>query len=747
MTTYNTGNPVPSGDARDRFDNSETLDEVVTSSGLTTVTRTGKTIKTLAGQQNDFSQMLDSFGFSLAGEYAAGLVIVSHQQYVEVNGQPYVLKSTTPVPYNITGDWATESVNFKLAGDELLRTQLAGPDGAKLVYDGSRSVHDALLSVGTSVAAGDGATNDMSKLVAAIAASGNVTFAQSSVPYSFKSHVTVTLTRDTVIDFAGQLSQWTNGQIIIKSPTITTGLTLTANVARAATVLPLSSAAGVQRGDLVYITTTIKPSSDWNDTKKDCVLVTSVSGNSVTLADPLNFHYTTADAGLSIRVYRPFKLELRNLNSLLIASDSDPTPYVQIQAEGIHGLTIEKPVIRGQLPFNRDANPYRVGIQTITCRTVKIVEPTYEGMSYQIGIYGGTRYITETLVNSNYCHHGHADVGDWSSDYWVENVTGVDNYQTMSTHPVIRAYARRIDVFNDYGLSNWRSVGGGIESVTIRSTVDDTAELPQYQNAVMNAGYEYLYDDADFYFRGVDMRMPNRVTKATLGIRFGRTAEISDVKCNDFITSFGGRDQVKQLIVGTGNRIGALSARTPGSSLTLCPARIDFDTPLDARLIAGVYHVNPREQMVNHSNGRLACRGSVFTSRATASPVATSLRLHVNAFSSQSQVNIVNGRLKLFATVAHSSSGAFSTQEKDFNFSFTVQDTSALYFPTTAIYTSGLSGQPGEGVVITISAPTFAGVTQIGAGDNYIEVPITLTAAGSSPVFSLSYELEIDVVS
>ena len=55
MTTYNTGNPVPSGDARDRFDNTETLDEVVSGSNLTAVTRIGKTIKTLAGQQQDFN--------------------------------------------------------------------------------------------------------------------------------------------------------------------------------------------------------------------------------------------------------------------------------------------------------------------------------------------------------------------------------------------------------------------------------------------------------------------------------------------------------------------------------------------------------------------------------------------------------------------------------------------------------------------------------------------------------------------
>lgn len=48
MTTYNSGNPVPSPDPRDRYDNSQTLDEFANSDADTTVTRTGKGIYTLA---------------------------------------------------------------------------------------------------------------------------------------------------------------------------------------------------------------------------------------------------------------------------------------------------------------------------------------------------------------------------------------------------------------------------------------------------------------------------------------------------------------------------------------------------------------------------------------------------------------------------------------------------------------------------------------------------------------------------
>lgn len=91
MTTYNTGNPVPSGDARDRFDNTQTLDELINSLATETITRTGRNLLTYEGMsaQFNFSQaqrseifkaFLDASGFSSLGEYAAGISIVSHSQ-------------------------------------------------------------------------------------------------------------------------------------------------------------------------------------------------------------------------------------------------------------------------------------------------------------------------------------------------------------------------------------------------------------------------------------------------------------------------------------------------------------------------------------------------------------------------------------------------------------------------------------------------------------------------------------------
>lgn len=171
MTTYNTGNPVPSADARDRYDNSQTLDEVVNGDSASYETRTGKQVISLGGmnsrfnnaqdereadfnlsqeeKQESFQKFLDGTGWSSLGAYGAGVVITSHTQTIDYQGQPYQLKPSIPAsldaPYITTGVWATEGVNFKLVGDNSLRQDLADPSqGARMLAYLERSVYDKL---------------------------------------------------------------------------------------------------------------------------------------------------------------------------------------------------------------------------------------------------------------------------------------------------------------------------------------------------------------------------------------------------------------------------------------------------------------------------------------------------------------------------------------------------------------------------------------------------------------------------
>lgn len=143
MITYNTGNPVPSGNAYDRFDNSQTFDEVVAGSNLTAQTRLGRTVKTLKGFEVDIANALATGVYVEIGDYAAGLVVSGYNQLFRYMGEFYRAEPTTSLPYTLTGVPATDLPLFVSVGDAALRTLLASSAGASNVF-GKRDSLDAV---------------------------------------------------------------------------------------------------------------------------------------------------------------------------------------------------------------------------------------------------------------------------------------------------------------------------------------------------------------------------------------------------------------------------------------------------------------------------------------------------------------------------------------------------------------------------------------------------------------------------
>lgn len=127
MTTYNTGNPVPSGDARDRFDNSQAFDEGMNSASLTFIGRLGQTLQSWAG----------AVGYQVLGDYVDGTVgqftITNYNQVFRRGGEYWRASASTGLPYTTTGNWGTEGSKFVSVGDAVLRSALAADTGATLL--------------------------------------------------------------------------------------------------------------------------------------------------------------------------------------------------------------------------------------------------------------------------------------------------------------------------------------------------------------------------------------------------------------------------------------------------------------------------------------------------------------------------------------------------------------------------------------------------------------------------------------
>lgn len=154
MTTYETGNPVPSTDVRDLLDNAHNFDNFSNGQLDAYADRFGVNRKSLAGMRNDFAAFLASSGFELpALEYvdSSPLLVDRPTQLIFRTGFPdtlYGVKSTETFPITLTGTWATDETKLVVRSDGDLRQDLSDASGASLVGFGVGTVADELSALG-----------------------------------------------------------------------------------------------------------------------------------------------------------------------------------------------------------------------------------------------------------------------------------------------------------------------------------------------------------------------------------------------------------------------------------------------------------------------------------------------------------------------------------------------------------------------------------------------------------------------
>lgn len=200
MTTYNTGNPVPSTEVKDLYDNAENLDSLVNGAAFTHEDRLGVPRKTWAGIEEDFQQFLLNSGYQFIGDYDSGpLNITARNQIFTKDGEFWRAAAALALPYVTIENWAVDQSNFVSVGDAALRQDLAGDAGGSFVETlpaGAGAIRRSLKeridddrTVFDFGAAGDGVTNDDAAFAAFEAAlsAGPVnlfgrTFVVSAVP-------------------------------------------------------------------------------------------------------------------------------------------------------------------------------------------------------------------------------------------------------------------------------------------------------------------------------------------------------------------------------------------------------------------------------------------------------------------------------------------------------------------------------------------------------------------------------------
>ena len=573
-------------------------------------------------------------------------------------------------------------------------------------------------------------------LIHALNVSNNVFWPDFGGTYAIKSQVSKTLTNDVVIDFRGNNINFT-GNVTLIGSVISGTRTLGANAARYATQISLTSATNLAVGDLLFINTSIAVENAWSYTKKDVVKIKSISGTTVELEEGLNFSYTTADSGLSIIAYRPAKATFIRPKFTL----ATVVGQGMFECRGLHNIVIENPVgIGNKTGFVPSTDETRRMFQIDRCYGLRATKCEFTALSYPLLVVGGTRNTVIDGITANFCRHS-AEASDWAKTVSVSNLVASDCYASVSAHPAFDVVYNGVRAQREEYLPNLRCVGFELRNAKMHTVADDTASGPYFQNLVLNSGLTYLHSDADSVFDSVKVDSPNR-TVATLGVSYGRNITVKDSSAVGFQATVLGGITGDISFLGR-NRLNTKNSISHGLQAVRNKVRLQSNPLFNAELISGIYHIDLRNNLVDQQDYFLRCYGAI-AQNVVGEPAVIPVQIHTNAFAEVDNPAVLRGRLKLKAHLRHANAGSYAYLEKDFVFYHQSAATSSVVFPTTAIATSGLQGITNESLAMTVGNISQAGVTQLGASqDFYVQFDVTLSSGRTSPFYGLTYELEL----
>lgn len=570
-----------------------------------------------------------------------------------------------------------------------------------------------------------------------------VSFPKPPVGYRVTANRTITLTGEVWLDFEHNQIEFAGGSLTFTGVQVAVGRTLAGAAARYATAVQLNDVTGILAGDLLLIDTTVDAETGWGHNKKDLIKIKSVNAGTgvVELEEPIQFAYAVADAGLAVSAYRPQRATFRGVNGRISAVGGQ----AMFDLRYLEDVTIEQARGEGTVAFDPPTNELERLFRLLSCWKVTARDSVVRRLSYPFLITAGTRGVLLDGLDAAQCRHAFAP-SDWPKGVLVRNLHASDCYQAIDSHPAFDVVVDGFTIERDSSLSNLRCVRGALRNGSYHTLATDAEFGPYYQSLVPGADVAaYLYADADFEFWNIRASAPNR-TKSIFSLQKGRFLTVEGLVTDkvDMIETF---NTVGTVLWGSRNNMGGRRSPTRkiGGGVRGGGFRTDLPPRLDAYLDTGVYHIDPRREMVDQTNHRVFCRGTI-ARQVAGTPQTFPIRIHTNAFAALDNPSYIIGRLKLIVTARHSNAGAFVTLSKEFNFFHKAVAVSAVTFPLVATATSTPSGQANENQLsLTIANPTQNGGTELGAsGDFWVAIDaLVAMLVVTNPIFDLDYELEM----
>lgn len=585
-------------------------------------------------------------------------------------------------------------------------------------------------SSGTSIASG---------LTTALANSNNIYFPPGD--YYVSGNTTIEVASNAKIDF-GQARLFFAGTASLSiNSTLVASTTLDGAITKDATSCVVASATGIVAGSLLRFFENTVAESTFGAKRNAIVQVRSVSGTTITFAEPIGMPFAT---GITVTVRNPRRLILKSPNVYRVgatAGAGTPGYDGMLQLGYWVGLSITDLTISSDQAYSATGEQDGNGILIDECIGAEVNRVEMSNVSYGISLPNCRNTLIRGIDANNVRHP--VVPGNWSRNSRIENLRSRDCYSTIDSHTAFDTHYRDVRGYSDAGLSNLRCVGGSLTDVDVTTVANDAVSGPFWQNLALTSGHTDFYDNAFFDLDRVRLSAPNRSTDAVISATYGH------VRARDVI-AFAGTASAWASTVGSLEFQNCRNAdRTPWPTNIIRKLPAPVGTGLiDAELDSSVYHINPRKYPVPQTARFLRCSG-LLVAGVTSDATALTVRIHTSCWAGTPIPVRVLGEIRFTMHLTHSNSGSWSNQIKQYGFNHRIASTSGITMPVTPDFVSDLTGVTNESASMTLSAPTQQGVTQLGSGagfDYYTEFTLTLTSGGrTSPIMDVWYDLAMTV--
>ncbi len=651
--------------------------------------------------------------------------IGSTEMTLLMDSQPDDLTASATVPSTLSIEWHQ---GFELDGAYTLTMNGSLIAGKYQIFGSSLTVSGLKKSYpewfGAVV---DGVTDDSSMIT------GNNTFFSSGI-YSIGSNVNISLTEDLHWDFAAnaQLQIEDTKTITISSPLILSTV-LSANATYLDTTITLTSVSGIQSGDIITVTSDTVAETGSNYTKAFTTRIVSIAGSVVTLRDPIHFDYTTAESGLLVEVYRPYKVYMNNLN--FIGKTTSLRVKILFSYCEVH--------LRDVTQTN---NELAYGIHLSGCVDSTIDGLTADGGTYPVLINKSRNIRLKNLayignqVGSNHM----VTIATFTADVYIDGLTGFG--ALIESHPAFNVNYTNVNISCTATYPwNLRSIGGSITNSVIKQigTGYTAAMYIQTVALVDMTPYEnstFLIDNLETDLLGTD---------GVFSVRHGYRIIIKNCKFpDDTIISIGNGaegDKVKDLWLSNNKGEGKLQNRN--HAIVHRDLSCDWSNTLYAnsfyeiKSFIGNRDLSAREEHGNHAI-QFKGRGLITHNDASADPLVIPLKIYTDHQSSYGP-NKVFFILRLIAAVTHSNAGGFDMQDDSFHFLHGKVATSGILYGATSAFQAADTGITNESLTIGVSNVAQQGASQSADGlEHWVTMDVTLTSNRASPKYYLWYAAE-----